>query len=173
MKKLLIVIDMQNDFIDGPLGTPEAQAIVPKVVEKINNWNGDLAFTQDTHNKDIYFKTDEGQHLPILHCVEYGEGWCVNDEVISSITEKFRNIATKIQKCTFANHKLTRYAAEFPHVEIIGLCTNICVLINALLIKASSPETQVIVDSSCCAGTTPELHEAALAVMRSCHIEVR
>ena len=155
MKKTLIVVDMQNDFIDGSLGTREAQAIVGKVKDKIKSYqenHGEIIFTRDTHTKD-YLNTNEGKHLPVEHCIAGTEGWRIADGL--EIAD-----AVYIDKPTFGYMDWKHYNLE--EVEIVGLCTDICVVSNALIIKATYPEINVTVDASCCAGVTPETHKAAL-----------
>lgn len=171
--KTLIVIDMQNDFIDGPLGTPEAQAIVPKVKEKIEEYRerGDLIiFTRDTHYPG-YLNTQEGLKLPVKHCIFGEPGWRINKEL-----DVFRNEylnAGVLNKHSFGYPHWERWVSEMSNpVELVGLCTDICVVSNALILKANFPETEITVDASCCAGTTPENHKAALQVMKCCQINV-
>lgn len=169
MKKLLIVVDMQHDFIDGSLGTPEAAAIVPAVVEKIKTYKtaGDeIVFTLDTHY-DNYLSTLEGQKLPVLHCQKGTPGWELHPSIAAFEGKCF-------EKGTFGSPECAKYAAQgtYDSVELIGLCTDICVISNAMLIKASLPDTPVLVDSSCCAGVTPESHHNALEAMKMCQIEV-
>ncbi len=165
MKKTLIVVDMQKDFIDGVLGTKEAVAIVEKVKKKIGEYqaNGnEIIFTRDTHQTD-YLNTNEGKYLPVEHCIEGTDGWKIQEglEVFGAIY---------IDKPTFGYLNWADYKLE--EVEIIGLCTDICVVSNALIIKAVYPEIKVVVDASCCAGVTPESHEAALTTMKMCQVEV-
>ncbi|MBR3538802.1 MAG: cysteine hydrolase [Eubacterium sp.] len=164
--KTLIVVDMQNDFIDGSLGTPEAVAIVDAVRAKIAEYRerGDeVIFTRDTHQKD-YLGTNEGRHLPIEHCIEGTAGWEIRDGL-------WFEGAEIVNKPAFG---YTGWGGRnFEDVELIGLCTDICVVSNALLIKALYPEIPVSVDSSCCAGVTPDSHEAALTTMRMCQINIR
>ncbi len=165
MKKTLIVIDMQRDFINGSLGTREAEAIVARVKEKIAQYQRDgdeIIFTRDTH-QDNYLTTNEGRHLPVVHCVEGTDGWQIADclEVPGAIY---------INKPAFGFTGWKEYALE--DVELIGLCTDICVVSNALIIKALYPEIRVRVDASCCAGVTPETHQAALATMKMCQVEI-
>ena len=173
--KLLIVVDMQNDFIDGSLGTPEAQAIVPKVCEKIKGWDGIVYATMDTHN-DNYLNTQEGKHLPVPHCIHGTEGWKFNGDVYRALEEIEDDI---ILKPTFGSVQLAdeiKMEQEWNglrSVELIGLCTDICVISNALLIKAFCPEIEISVDASCCAGVTPESHKNALAAMKMCQIEIK
>ncbi len=165
MKKTLIVVDMQKDFIDGALGTKEAVAIVENVKKKIATYqqNGDeIIFTRDTHQAD-YMNTNEGKHLPVEHCIEGTEGWMI---------EKSLEVpnAIYINKPTFGYLNWADYKLE--EVEMVGLCTDICVVSNALIIKATYPEIKVTVDASCCAGVTPESHAAALTTMKMCQVEV-
>lgn len=179
--KILIVVDMQNDFIDGSLGTPEAQAIVPKVIDKIQNWDGHIICTQDTHPLG-YIDTAEGKKLPVEHCIEYTDGWRISQEIIKALTTK--ETTAMIRKSTFGSMELFVNLGslieastlidliEITEIQLIGLCTDICVVSNALLAKAFFPEVPIIVDASCCAGTTPENHKAALQVMKCCQIDI-
>ncbi len=173
MRKLLIVVDMQNDFIDGSLGTKEAEAIVPAVVAKIKEYAPeDVFFTRDTHQSD-YMQTQEGKNLPVEHCIEGTKGWELNDEI-----EAVRRGSSIINKPTFGSTVLVDTireiaAKEEVAIEMVGLCTDICVVSNALLLKAAMPEISISVDASCCAGVTPEKHEAALVTMGSCQIYVK
>jgi nicotinamidase-related amidase len=167
--KALIVIDMQNDFVDGALGSAEAQAIVPNVVEKVRTWPMEdcLAFTRDTHY-DHYMTTLEGQLLPVPHCIKDTDGWQIIDELLPYAEE-----SDVIDKETFgyefwANTRLE----ECDEIHLCGLCTDICVVSNALALRMFYPDMPIIVDASCCAGVTPEKHLAALEVMKSCQIEV-
>jgi len=165
MKKTLLVIDMQKDFIDGALGTKEAVAIVDNVKKKIEQYqaNGDeIIFTRDTHQAD-YLQTNEGKHLPVEHCIQGTDGWQIPQDL------QVEN-AIYIDKPSFGYMKWDEYDLE--EVEIVGLCTDICVVSNALIIKASYPEIKVTVDASCCAGVTPGSHEAALTTMKMCQVEV-
>jgi len=165
MKKTLLVIDMQKDFIDGALGTKEAVAIVDNVKKKIEQYqaNGDeIIFTRDTHQAD-YLQTNEGKHLPVEHCIEGTDGWQIPQDL------QVEN-AIYIDKPSFGYMKWDEYDLE--EVEIVGLCTDICVVSNALIIKATYPEIKVTVDASCCAGVTPESHGAALTTMKMCQVEV-
>ena len=171
MKKLLIVIDMQNDFIDGSLGTPEAVAIVGAVKDKIRSYPaGDIFATMDTHGPD-YLSTQEGRNLPVEHCIKGTEGWRIRPDIAELLTE-----AAIFEKPTFGSVRMAEAVKEIEdleEIELIGLCTDICVVSNALLLKANLPEVKICVDSRCCAGVTPEKHLAALETMRSCQIEVR
>ena len=165
MKKTLIVVDMQNDFIDGALGTKEAEAIVENVKSKIKEYEdrGDeIIFTRDTHGTN-YLTTNEGKHLPVEHCMKGSKGWEIADGLM---TEG----AICIDKPSFGYVQWGEYNLE--EVELIGLCTDICVVSNALIIKALYPEITVRVDAACCAGVTPESHEAALTTMKMCQVEV-
>ncbi len=173
MKKVLAVIDMQKDFVDGALGSKEAEAIVPAVVKKIKSFDGEIFVTFDTHFEN-YMDTAEGKKLPVPHCVKGTKGWELNADVAKALKKKK---FTPVEKLTFGSVELpslikNAVGGEDFTVEIIGLCTDICVVSNALIIKASFPETPISVDASCCAGVTPEKHEAALETMRSCQIDV-
>lgn len=169
MKKILIVIDMQNDFIDGSLGTKEAVAIVPNVIEKIKSYAPeDVYATKDTHPVN-YLKTQEGRNLPVEHCIDGTDGWELQSDIAGLISEDH-----VYAKPTFGSVKLAQdLAALQPDaIELVGLCTDICVVSNALMLKAFMPEVPITVDASCCAGVTPEKHEAALETMKSCQIQV-
>jgi len=170
MSKLLVVIDMQNDFITGALGTKEAQAIVPAVREKIQEYRAaghEVIFTRDTHGED-YLDTQEGKHLPIVHCIAGTEGHDVTSElpVADSLV---------IDKPSFGSLELAQVvASKRPEaIELCGVCTDICVVSNALILKAMLPETPLSVDANTCAGVSPESHEAALATLRSCQVTVK
>lgn len=172
MRKILIVVDMQNDFVDGALGTGEAVAIVDKVVEKIAGFDGEIIATYDTHY-DNYMETREGKYLPVPHCIKDTKGWQLNDKVQKALdTKKYETI----QKPTFGSTALVEKLKDCDQanteVELIGLCTDICVVSNALLLKANYPEMNISVDASCCAGVTPESHQAALTTMKMCQIDV-
>ena len=174
MKRILIVVDMQRDFVDGALGSKEAAAIVPAVVKKINEFDGEIFVTYDTHYEN-YLETAEGKKLPVPHCIKNTDGWQLNADVENAL--KGRRY-TPVEKSTFGSVDLPGLMKEAVGnepftVELIGLCTDICVVSNALLIKANFPEMPVAVDAACCAGVTPEKHEAALETMRSCQIDVR
>ena len=170
MKKLLIVIDMQNDFIDGALGTPEAQEIVEAVKEKIRSYPPEAVFaTMDTHGPD-YLTTQEGRMLPVAHCIRDTEGWAIRPEIAALLTK-----AKVFEKPTFGSVALAEAVSKMEgleEIELVGLCTDICVVSNALMLKAFLPEVTIRVDARCCAGVTPEKHHAALETMRSCQIEV-
>lgn len=175
MKKILIVVDMQNDFVTGPLGSPEARAIVPKIREKIIDYlhsENEVIFTHDTHYDD-YLSTSEGKYLPVEHCIRGTYGWDIVNKL--EVTQ-----CKHIGKPTFGYlhwngilELLIPYnKGENVEIELVGVCTDICVVSNALILKATFPEAKIIVDASCCAGVTPEKHAAALEVMKSCQIEV-
>lgn len=171
MQDILIVVDMQNDFIDGALGTAEAEAIVPNVVEKVKSFPGKVWFTRDTH-QDYYMETQEGHNLPVPHCIEGTEGWEICDGLKPLIQGEI------FDKPAFGSVEL----GQMLHLEndkeaiqtitLVGLCTDICVISNAMLIKAFLPEVKIVVDASCCAGVTPESHKNALEAMKVCQIEV-
>ena len=168
MKPYLIVIDMQNDFIDGALGTPEAQAMLPRAVERIRGFrDGAVIATMDTHEAD-YLDTAEGQKLPVVHCVRGTEGW----QIAPAVKEALGADCVIVEKPTFGSVRLPGLIEDPESIELIGLCTDICVVSNALLLKAHFPEVPIRVDSNCCAGVTPEKHRAALETMASCQIEI-
>lgn len=168
---VLVVVDMQRDFIDGALGTPEAVAIVPRVAEKIRGFDGLVLATRDTHTKD-YLSTLEGRNLPVTHCVLGTPGWEIHPEIAALLEE------TPIDKPTFGSVELGESLRSLDKesgvesVTLVGLCTDICVISNALLVKAYLPQVPVLVDASCCAGVTPESHSNALDAMRMCQIQI-
>ena len=172
MKKILIVIDMQNDFIDMALGTKEAAAIVNQVKEKIRSYPAEnVIATMDTHGTN-YMETQEGKNLPVEHCIKGTEGW----EIRPDIQELLKG-AKIFEKPTFGSIAMAEYIRDLSEkeeleLEMVGLCTDICVVSNALLLKAAMPEIRISVDAACCAGVTPEKHLAALETMRSCQIYV-
>ena len=171
MKQILIIVDMQNDFIDGTLGTKEAVAIVPKVEDKIRNFDGEIFFTRDTH-ETWYLETQEGKNLPVPHCIRGTEGWQIRKEL-----DALRK-TDPIDKETFGSTDLAadllalHEDEEIGSITLVGLCTDICVISNALLLKATLPEVPIYVDAACCAGVTPESHENALKAMEACQIKV-
>ena len=171
MKNILIVVDMQNDFIDGALGTKEAVAIVPKVEEKIRNFDGEVFFTRDTH-ETYYLETQEGKNLPVKHCIRDTEGWQIRKEL-----DALRK-TDPIDKETFGSTDLAadllalHEDEEIGSITLVGLCTDICVVSNVLGVKAFLPETPLYVDAACCAGVTPESHKAALQTMQSCQVNI-
>ena len=174
MKKILIVVDMQNDFIDGALGTKEAQKIINNVVNEINSFDGDVWATLDTHSEN-YLETREGKYLPVEHCIKNTYGWELNNSVLAALDKKNAGI---LEKITFGSVDLpklleAKYNIDDISVEFMGLCTDICVVSNVMLVKANFPEMNVYVDASCCAGVTPEKHNAAIETMKSCQVEIR
>ena len=172
MQKILIVVDMQNDFIDGALGTPEAVAILPNVKSKIESFDGKVIFTRDTHGEN-YLNTAEGKNLPVPHCIKDTAGWQIATPLLP-----YTKDTLVIDKPTFGSLALTEILTKenktnpIGEITLIGLCTDICVISNAMLIKAALPEVPLAVDASCCAGVSPESHERALAAMQVCQIEV-
>lgn len=180
--KILIVVDMQNDFITGCLGTPEAREIVPAVVDKVKNWDGAVFFTRDTHF-DNYLETQEGKNLPVPHCIYQTEGWEIIDELKPFVTED-----NAFDKPTFGSTRLMEYfnpeseyiwsynsdfgGLDIESITLIGVCTDICVISNAMLLKAEMPNVPIIVDAYCCAGVTLMNHEIALSAMGACQIKV-
>lgn len=174
MKKILVVVDIQNDFVDGALGTPEAESIIDNACEKIKNFEGDIYVTLDTHFEN-YMETSEGKNLPVPHCIKGTKGWELNEKVQYALNLKEYK---KVEKNTFGSVDLpklfsTKYGTEPLSIELIGLCTDICVVSNALILKANFPESEIFVDSLCCAGVTNDKHLAALETMRSCQINVK
>lgn len=167
--KYLIVVDMQNDFITGSLGSELAVAIVPNVVDKVKNFNGRIIFTRDTHFKD-YMNTQEGKNLPVPHCIKDSEGWQICDEL-----KPFAE--TVVDKLTFGSVDLPKLIETFKEpiekIELCGLCTDICVISNAMLLKAVFPEVLIAVDSICCAGVSVESHNISLDAMRAVQIEIK
>ena len=172
--KVLIVVDMQNDFIDGALGTKEAVAIVPNVIETIKGFEGTILYTKDTHFDD-YMDTQEGKNLPVPHCIKGTDGWnlaedietvkCPQDNVFEKMTFGSQEVADSLQRLAIEE--------DIEESTLVGLCTDICVISNALLVKAYLPEVPVAVLQDCCAGVTPESHKNALEAMKMCQIEVR
>ena len=177
--KILAVIDMQKDFIDGSLGTGEAVSILPKVAEKIARFDGMVVYTRDTHDEN-YSDTLEGRKLPVRHCIRNTDGWRLAPEI-----EELRKAGNSpvFDKETFGSMELAKflrtYAAEhalqeeLTEVEFVGLCTDICVITNALLVRTVLPQTEISVDASCCAGVTPESHKNALEAMKMCQITIK
>jgi nicotinamidase-related amidase len=173
MKKALIVIDMQNDFIDGALGSPQAQAIVPNVIRKIEEHQKSgsaIIFTRDTHHQD-YLQTQEGQNLPVPHCIKDTPGWQIFDAIASTAHLPSCLI---FDKGSFGSLKLAQHLAQenYDEIELVGLVSSICVISNALLIKAHAPETKITVDAACTAGVTDEDYKASLCVMKMCHVHL-
>ena len=173
MKHFLVVVDMQRDFVNGSLGTAEAEAMIPQAVEKIRSFDGDIFVTYDTHFTN-YLESAEGKKLPVSHCILDTPGWELDDRITEALEGK---PVTRVQKYTFGSDELPdrildKAGEEDFSIELIGLCTDICVISNALILKARFPEKTISVDARCCAGVTPALHEAALAVMQSCQIDI-
>lgn len=172
MRKILVVVDMQKDFIDGTLGTKEAQAIVKSVAEKMKSYDkADIYVTRDTHGED-YLDTAEGRKLPVVHCVKGTAGWQLHPDI-----EAGADSSHIIDKPTFGSMALMELLQkenerETLEIEVVGLCTDICVVSNALLLKAAMPEITIRVDSRCCAGVSPQSHQAALKTMEMCQIEI-
>ena len=169
-QKILVIVDMQNDFIDGALGTPEAEAIVPAVKAKIRSYpTEDIIATMDTHSPD-YLSTQEGRKLPVEHCIRGTAGWQLRADIAEAL-----NGGRIYEKPTFGCTRLAedlKGIPELEEIELVGLCTDICVVSNALRLKAAMPEVRIRVDASCCAGVTTEKHKAALETMRSCQIQI-
>lgn len=173
--KYLIVVDMQKDFISGSLGTEEAKAILPRVIDKVGHYNGQIIFTKDTHTKD-YLKTQEGRNLPVKHCILGEDGWMLADELEKAAKSGGFQIYEKPAFGSVALAealKTENEKAPIEEIELCGLCTDICVISNALLLKAFLPEVPVCVDASCCAGVTPESHKNALEAMKMCQILIK
>lgn len=189
-KKLQIVIDAQNDFIDGALANPEAQKKIPNLVARIKAHDGIVIATHDTHFNElqvktawppedhafVYEETLEGKKLPVPHCIKLSEGWEINKDVLAALQEKnaTEHKFFAIDKYTFGYNDWKKYLADFDfdEIEIFGFCTDICVVSNALILRALFPNMKITCVENCCAGVTPELHKAALDVMRSCQIDV-
>lgn len=171
MRDLLVVVDMQNDFIDGALGTKEAVAIVPNVKKKIEEFDGTVIFTRDTHGEN-YMDTQEGKNLPVPHCIKESEGWQIREELDKLRTTK------PIDKVTFGSSELGGLLKKLndedaiSSITFIGLCTDICVISNVMIAKAFLPEVPIIVDANCCAGVSVETHENALRAMEVCQVKV-
>lgn len=173
--KYLVVVDMQNDFVTGSLGNPDAEKIIPKIVEKINSFDGKVVFTRDTHEEN-YLSTQEGRKLPVRHCIRDTEGW----QLVPELEEiRLSKGFPAFDKPTFGNVKLEEFLSSAEgddkpeEIELCGVCTDICVISNALLLKTFLPETPISLDASCCAGTTRENHENALKAMKLCQIEIK
>lgn len=168
MKELLVVVDMQKDFIDGSLGTKEAQAIVEPVCEKIRSFNGDVIYTRDTHGEN-YLDTLEGKNLPVKHCIKDTEGWQIQEDIYEAGSGKTLCV---IDKPVFGSVELAEIAfiGRYEKVTLIGLCTDICVVTNALLLKTKLKEIPVAVIENLCAGVTPQSHKAAVETMKMCQV---
>ncbi|MBQ8600715.1 MAG: cysteine hydrolase [Clostridia bacterium] len=173
MKRFLVVVDMQKDFVDGALGTPEAVAVLENVAEKIEHFNGDLFVTFDTHSEN-YLESAEGKKLPVPHCIKGTDGWLLHERIAAALKGR---PCRMVEKSTFGSTELperilSAAGGEDFSIQLIGLCTDICVVSNALLLKAHFPEKEIFVDSTCCAGVTPESHAAALTTMKMCQINI-
>lgn len=171
MSKILIVVDMQNDFVTGALGTAEAQEMLPRLVKKLEaaaaDSSTDIIFTQDTH-KENYLETQEGKNLPVVHCIKNTAGW----EIVPELQKFIKRARAVVEKKAFGSTRIPALIKPYDVVEFVGVCTDICVVSNALLVKAFYPEQIIAVDASCCAGTTPENHRAALTVMKLCQCKI-
>ena len=173
MGKVLVVVDMQKDFIDGALGTKEAIGIVEKAATEIAQFEGRIFVTMDTHHDD-YLNTAEGRKLPVPHCIRMTDGWHIDNRIQAALSGKDYQV---IEKGTFGSLQLVEEmrktgTQEDMEIECFGLCTDICVVSNALLLKANFPEAKITVKANCCAGVTPKTHEAALKTMEMCQIEI-
>ena len=168
-KEVLVVVDMQKDFIDGALGTKEAESIVENVAEKIRSFDGEIIFTRDTHTEK-YMETQEGRKLPVPHCIRGSEGWQLDQRLEFLCTSECKIF----DKPTFGSVELAEYLRnQAPEkITLIGLCTDICVISNAIMLKAFLTETEIAVVESCCAGVTPESHKNALEAMKMCQITI-
>ncbi|MDY2925497.1 MAG: isochorismatase family cysteine hydrolase [Eubacteriales bacterium] len=174
MKDYLIVVDIQNDFVDGALGTDEAQAMIDAAAKRIRDFSGKVFVTMDTHFEN-YMDTREGKKLPVPHCIKGTDGWQLNDRIREALYGKDFDV---VEKHTFGSTELPKLIRsdagdDEVSIELIGLCTDICVVSNALILKANFCESEVSVDASCCAGVTPETHRAALETMKMCQINVK
>ena len=171
MSKAIIVVDMQNDFVTGPLGTKEAQKMLPRLVAKleanIDKKSVDIIFTQDTHKAD-YLQTQEGKFLPVEHCIKNTQGW----EIVPELQKFIPNSRIVIEKKAFGSTRLPSLLKPYEEVEFVGVCTDICVVSNALLLKAFYPEQLVSVDAACCAGSSPDAHKKTLEVMKNCQCKI-
>ncbi len=173
MKHFLVVVDIQNDFVDGALGTSEAVGIIENSVNKINSFDGEIVVTYDTHTEE-YLQTSEGKNLPVEHCIKGTKGFELNEKIAEALKNRDYKI---VEKPTFGSVELPKLIEKMANgedfdVTLIGLCTDICVVSNALILKANFPEKTIKVDSTCCAGVTPETHNNALSTMRMCQIEI-
>ena len=173
MKHFLIVVDIQKDFVDGALGTAEAVAIIEPAVRKIQGFDGPIFVTYDTHFEN-YMDTSEGKKLPVPHCIKGTSGWELDSRIAAALDGR---PYTAVEKLTFGSVDLPKLVAQAAEngdfdITLIGLCTDICVVSNALILKAAFPEREVYVDAACCAGVTPQSHEAALTTMKMCQINV-
>ncbi|MEE3362220.1 MAG: isochorismatase family cysteine hydrolase [Anaerovoracaceae bacterium] len=173
MRNILIIVDMQDDFIDGSLGTSEAEEIVPSVIAKMKSYDPeDVWATRDTHGDD-YLETQEGRNLPVRHCIRGTPGWQLVPDIEAYVPQSHVIDKPGFGSIELVNEMKRIAGDEEIAIELVGLCTDICVVANAELLKAFLPETPISVDGHCCAGVTPEKHEAALETMRSCQIDVK
>lgn len=173
MLKLLLVVDVQNDFVNGALGSYEASKAAVEVANKIKDWEDAIIVTLDTHDNETYLQSNEGKHLPVVHCIKDSHGWELNRYVREQL--KVRDAQAGVwEKSTFGDYELADFIRNhgFDYIEICGLCTDICVISNALLLKSYLPEATIVVDAAACAGTSIEAHKAALMVMKNCHIDI-
>ena len=173
MRHILIVVDIQKDFVDGALGTAEAAAMVENAAKKIRDFDGDIFVTYDTHFEN-YMETAEGKKLPVSHCIKGTEGWELDERITNALEGK---VFTAVEKLTFGSTQLPEKIKELVgdedfDITLIGLCTDICVVSNALILKANFPEKEIYVDASCCAGVTVDSHNAALTTMKMCQINI-
>ena len=172
MSKAIIVVDMQNDFVTGALGTKEAQEMLPRLVAKLSEVvkrdYGDIIFTQDTHKAD-YLQTQEGKFLPVEHCIKGTDGW----EIVPELQKFLPRARIVIEKKSFGSTRLPTLLKPYDEVEFVGVCTDICVVSNALLLKAFYPEQLISIDAACCAGTSPDAHQKALDVMKNCQCLIK
>jgi len=167
MKELLLVIDMQNDFITGSLANEDAQKMVPKLVKKLEKNTKDLIFTLDTHGEN-YLETQEGKNLPVKHCIKNTEGW----QIIPELAKYVAKAKYVVEKTAFGGASLIGLVKEYDSIELVGVCTDICVVSNALILKTFYPEKLISVDKKCCAGVTKKSHNAAIITMQSCQIRI-
>jgi len=178
MAKALVLVDLQNDFITGSLGSQAAQSIVPKVVELIESWDGPIVATEDTHSSD-YLATFEGKNLPVEHCIKKSDGWKIEKSIADAIRKQAKKNKESwlgfVEKITFGSFDLLnrlKSVKDLEEILICGLCTDICVISNAMILRAGFPNTPIKIVESCCAGATEEGHKAALVAMRACQMEV-
>ena len=180
--KILIIVDMQNDFINGVLGTKEAEGIISDVVKRVESSNGEMIlFTQDTHGED-YLSTPEGKKLPVPHCIEGTDGWRINVDILNAWRNNKNTVIAEdlndntFTKPVFGSVALVEYlknrVSEISEIEILGVCTDICVISNAIMIKNTIPGIEIYVNEKCCAGVTPQSHKEALNTMKMCQINI-
>ena len=173
----LVCIDCQNDFITGSLGSKEAIEVLPRIVDKVKNWNDKVLFTMDVHGEN-YLDTLEGKHLPIEHCiVNETNGWWVEESLrnlqeIESCDVIYKNRFGSFNLVRNINALNNNNEDNIDSITLVGYCTDICILVNAMILRTAFPNTEIVVDASCCAGSTQEAHEAALLVMKNCQIKV-